>query len=84
MNRRHRARWSFLVVPSLLLAACRLQPAVSVSARESMVGQGQVIVVTNTSEDFCHDLVVEVTSPDGEIKKYLQATLEPHDSVNVG
>ena len=76
-----------LLAPALILlalTACALEPPVSVTQRESMLGQGVVIRVTNTSEKHLHDVVVDIESPDGETKRYAMATLEPHASENVG
>ena len=67
-----------------LLSACALEPPVTVGKRESAVGQGMVISVTNTSDDFLHELVVEIAAPSGEVKQFSMATLNPHESVNVG
>ncbi|MCP4659169.1 MAG: hypothetical protein GY856_27480 [bacterium] len=68
----------------LALTACALRPPISVAVRESLVGQGLVIAVTNTSDEFLHEVTVEIESPSGETRKYFQATLDPHDSVRVG
>lgn len=68
----------------LALTACAMKPPILVAVRESLVGQGLVIAVTNTSDEFLHEVTVEIESPSGEIRKYYQATLDPHDSVNVG
>lgn len=66
------------------LAACQLQAPISLSARESLAGQGLVVAVTNTSDEFLHDVTVTIESPSKEIKKHFEATLEPHATVNVG
>lgn len=68
----------------LLLTACFLAPPVSVGKKESLVGQGMVLVVTNTSGDHLHDVTVDIESPSGEKKQYTVATLDPHDSISVG
>ena len=68
----------------LVLSACALEPPISIGKKESVVGQGIVVSVTNTSDEHLHDVVVNVTSPAGETKQYTMATLDPHESVNVG
>ncbi len=74
-----------LAALALVLAGCNLKPPVAVSARESAVGQGLVITVTNTSEEeFLHDVIVEITAPSGEVKKHFADTIQPGDSINVG
>ena len=73
-----------VAVAALALAACQVQPPVSFSARESAVEQGMVITVTNTSEEFLHDVTIAITAPSGEVKKHFLATLKPHESENVG
>ena len=69
---------------ALGLAACAVKPPISINQRASLVGQGLVIVVTNTSDDYLHDVVVDIESPAGETKRYAFPTLEPHASANVG
>ncbi len=80
------SRSRFTVVTCLVLAltACALEPPVSIGKKESAVGQGMVISVTNTSEEHLHDVIVDIKSPAGESKQFTMATLAPHESVNVG
>lgn len=69
---------------TLLLAACRVSPPISIGQRESMIGQGKVLTVTNTSDEYLHEIAVTVEAPDGVVKTYSAATLEPHESISVG
>ncbi len=69
---------------ALILTACALEPPISISKKESVVGQGLVVSVTNTSDEHLHDVIVSITSPAGETKQYVMAALGPHESVNVG
>ncbi len=80
------SRSRFTVVTCLVLAltACALEPPVSIGKKESAVGQGIVVSITNTSEEHLHDVIMSITSPAGETKQYTMATLDPHQSVNVG
>ncbi len=81
-NRRHRAL--LIALLCLTLGACNAKPPVSVTVTESMVGQGLVLTVTNTSDEFLHDVAVSIESPAGELKKFFSASLAPHDAVKVG
>ncbi len=73
-----------LVCLVLALTACAQEPPISVGKKESVVGQGLVITVTNTSEEHLHDVLVKIVSPAGETKELAIPTLTPHESVNVG
>jgi len=68
----------------LTVSACTLKPPISVAVRESLIGQGLVIAVTNTSDEHLHEVTVKIESPSGETREYFQPTLDPHESVNVG
>ncbi len=69
---------------SLVLTACALEPPISIGKKESMVGQGMVITVTNTSDEHLHDVAVDILSPTGEARQFTIPTLDPHESVNIG
>ena len=69
---------------ALAVGACALEPPVSIGKKESMVGQGLVITVTNTSDEHLHDVIVDIASPAGETRQFTLPTLDPHESVNVG
>lgn len=73
-----------LTLCALFLSACSLQPPITVGQRESLVGQGIVLAVTNTSGDFLHEVTVTIESPGGEVKTYSTPTLEPHETLSVG
>ncbi len=82
-----RSRFACLAVTAcaaLLVAACALKPPISIGKKESAVGQGIVVSVTNTSDEHLHDVVVDIKSPTGEVKQLTIATLTPHESVNIG
>lgn len=66
------------------LTACALEPPISLGKKQSLVGQGMVISITNTSDEYLHDVKLDIVSPTGEAKSYTIATLEPHESMNVG
>lgn len=83
-----RPKWLNLVglaLLTLLLAACQLSPPVSISERESLVGQGQVIRVTNTSDRILREIRVRVTGPDGgEAHEHFESRLGPGEELEVG
>ncbi len=79
-----RSRSLVAICLALALTACNLKPPISLGKKESAVGQGIVISVTNTSDEHLHDVIVSITSPAGEAKQFTMATLTPHESVNVG
>ncbi len=79
-----RSRLTTVVCLALTVTACALEPPVSIGKKESAVGQGIVVSVTNTSDEHLHDVIVSITSPAGETKQYVMAALGPHESVNVG
>ena len=82
----HRLRTPWLLLPLLLLlTGCdKLEPPVEVSMRESLVGQGIVLQVTNTSDAVVHELRVHIESPSGEVREYFHPALAAKESVNVG
>ena len=73
-----------LVLLLTTLSACKMKPPISLGQRESMVGQGIVLSVTNTSDEHLHEVTVTIESPSGEIKTYSIPTLRPHETENVG
>ncbi len=84
MNHLPRTAMLLLLLTSISWTACQKAPPVSVGQRESAVGQGIVIIVTNTSEEHLHDVKLTIKSPAGEVKTFSTPTLEPHESLNVG
>ena len=75
---------ALLMVLAVLLTGCGLKPPVRVELRESRVGQGWVAEVTNTSEDFLHELRIRIEAPSGETREYFEANLEPRGILSVG
>lgn len=83
MKPRHLA-CTLAVVACLLLSACGTAPPISIGQKESTVGQGIVINLTNTSDQHLHEVVVDIESPEGEAKQFVIPTLAPHESFNLG
>ena len=69
---------------ALVLTACAKEPPISVGKKESLVGQGLVLSVTNTSDEHLHEVLVKIVSPAGETKELAIPTLSPHESFNIG
>ena len=69
---------------ALIFTGCAPEPPISIGQRDSVVGQGIVITVTNTSDDYLHEVALDIASPTGETKQYSIPTLNPHESINVG
>jgi len=84
LSPRSRAPWALLACFALALAACAREPPISVGKKESVVGQGVVLTITNTSDEHLHEVLVKIVSPAGETKEHAIPTLTPHESVNVG
>lgn len=80
---RHRSLALFLA--SLLFVACKgLAPPLAVGHDTSLVGNGIVLTLTNTSDEHLHEIAVEIEAPDGETKRVVFPTLEPHESTRLG
>lgn len=73
-----------LALLGLVLSACGVQPPISLGKKESLVGQGMVVSVTNTSDEHLHEVLFDVENPAGETKQLSIPTLDPHETVNVG
>lgn len=69
---------------ALWITACQVQPPISVGQRESKMGQGTVVILTNTSEAALSNVRVRVEGPDGEVKEHFQSTLAAKEVLEVG
>ncbi len=69
---------------ALILTACALEPPITIGKKESVVGQGMVISVTNTSDEHLHDVIVDIKSPAGESRQFTMPALGPHETINIG
>lgn len=85
-KRNHRRQAFYYPLVALLLAvACGgWNPPIAIGQRDSLAGQGLVLTLTNTSDEYLHQISVSITAPDGEEKVAVIETLEPHGSENVG
>jgi hypothetical protein len=54
----------------------------SVIPKDSMLGKGKVIVVTNISDDYIHECAITVNQQSSETITI--PTLKPHESKNIG
>lgn len=74
-----------LVTLGLVLSACRIQPPVSIGQRESKMGQGIIVLVTNTSEKPLQAVRIRIEGPEGgESKEHFEPTLAPRQVLEVG
>lgn len=73
-----------LCLTLMVFVGCALKPPVTVERRDSAMGQGIVVEITNTSDQFLHEVVVRIESPQGEKKMWSTATISPHDTISVG
>jgi hypothetical protein len=75
---------ALLVLP---LAACGGNlgtPPVEILYRDSLLGQGLIIQVKNTSNEALSDVQVEVRGPDGERRTYTEDSLDGYEVLEVG
>ena len=79
------ASWSACVASSAL-AWSLSWPPVSVVYRSSILGQGKVAIVTNTSDSHLHECSVKIVSPGGKSwgPQVFALTLEPHKDTEIG
>ena len=70
----------------LLAAGCsRLQePPLLLTWRDSFIGAGKVIRVTNASDEYLHALEFTVEGLDGTRKQHFKETLPPHQTYEFG
>lgn len=85
-HRRSATYLSILVcLAAFWLVACeQLQPPVSVGQRDSAVGQGKVILITNTSDAPLQEVRVRVEGADGEAREHFEASLGAKEALQVG
>ena len=63
----------------------RVQTPVSIKVRDSLVGRGKKIRVTNESEKTLEEVVVTAVDPESnERERYKIETLAPDDTVDIG
>lgn len=77
----------FLLVICLLgltLTACQLQPPISIGQRESKLGQGIIVLVTNTSDQTLNNVRIRVEGPDGSAHEYFEVTVAAKQVLEVG
>lgn len=71
---------------SLLFSGCANPPPLSVVQRDSLVGEGKVLIITNVTNEFLHDCTIKIQADNGNEfgPVVFAATIKPHDSVEVG
>ncbi len=62
------------------------EPPLSIVTRDSFVGAGKVLIITNTSDDYLHACTIKIEAPNGQVfgPKVFATTLEPHAGIEVG
>lgn len=71
----------------LALTACKRSfepPPVEISFRESFVGAGKIVQVTNTSNTVLERVEVRIVAPDGSERTFLQEEIDAYDMLEVG
>ena len=77
-----------IAVVLFVVAGCSTSDWVplSVVKRDSAVGGGKVLIITNTSDSPLHENVIEIHAPNG--KKFgplcYSVTLGPHETIEIG
>jgi hypothetical protein len=75
-----------LVTAVVVGAGCSLlsEPPLLLTWRDSFIGAGKVIRVTNASDEYLHALEFTVEGPAGTVKKHFKETLPPHQTYEFG
>lgn len=74
----------FVCLAAFWLVACeQLQTPVSVGQRDSVLGQGKVLLITNTSDAALQEVRVRIEG-EGEVKEYFESSLGPKEVLQVG
>jgi hypothetical protein len=63
------------------------EPPITLTTRDSLVGAGKVLIITNTSDETLHQITLGISNDEKnqEVKDVVVAvTLKPHDSIQVG
>jgi hypothetical protein len=84
--RRH-LRLLALALSLLPLAACGITPAappVEISHRDSLVGQGEIVQIKNTSNQTLADVHVELRAPNGESRSFVEESIDSYSTLEVG
>jgi hypothetical protein len=73
-----------LVAFSLL--GCIKAPPLSVVQRDSIVGEGKVLIITNASDEYLHNCTIKIQAANGNTlgQSVFAATLKPHESIEIG
>lgn len=74
-----------LCLPLALACSVSLEaPPVDVEYRESLVGLGQIVRITNGHTEALTDLEVRIENPNGDVKHHAIAALAPGETVELG
>ena len=77
----------FVIASALLLGACGLElgrPPLELATRDSLVGAGKIVRISNISNEELSELEIEITSPEGESRTYSQDVLGAYETLELG
>jgi len=60
------------------------EPPVILTSRDSYIGAGTVVRLTNASDEYLHAVNVTVKGPSGMVKTYFRETIRPHQTIEFG
>jgi len=70
-----------------LLWGCGVEvtdPPIEVHSRDSLIGAGRIIQVSNTSNQALSKIEVQIESPAGEERRFTHDTLEGFETLEIG
>jgi hypothetical protein len=70
---------TLLFIP-LVVSAWGVEIPISLISKNSIIGKGKVIVITNTSDEYLHECPISINNNNA----ITLATLKPHESQNIG
>ncbi len=79
-----RCLWPLLLLAAAGLACDLASPPLEVTYRDSLVGAGKVLQITNHGERELKALRVKVETPAGEEKEHIVESLAAGESIEVG
>jgi hypothetical protein len=68
-----------LLMPFIVLA-WGVEIPISLISKNSIIGKGKIIVITNTSDEYLHECPISVNNNN----VITLATIKPHESQNIG
>ena len=75
------------VLPLLAVVGCGQafeDPPIEISFRESLIGAGKIVQVTNTSNTVLEKVEITIVAPGGDQRSFLQEELRGYATLEVG